>query len=168
MTLNGSHARWLEKANFFVGEIYHAFTSSSPTNNELIKWCFLPSGAIKINSDGSTFGEYEWVAYGALARDDRGRWIEGFCGRIGYATPLQAKLWGIRRAMKLANKKAWSEAIVETDSLIVVNLINKEEVANHPDKTFIENCKKLKEAILLELVHVRRKGNRCVDYMSKL
>lgn len=56
---------------------------------------------------------------------------------------------------------------METDSLIAVNLINKNEVANHPDKTLIEDCKKLKRAMRLDLVHVYREGNKYTDYMSK-
>lgn len=89
-----------------------------------------------------------------LARDNWGRWIEGFC------QALQAELWGVRRAMT----RVWLEAIVETDSLIAVNLINKEKVINHPDKTL---CKKLKEAMLLDLVHVHVqawKGPRWISY----
>lgn len=44
---------------------------------------------IKINSDGSIFGEFERVTYGGVARDDCGRWIEGFYQKIGYATPFK-------------------------------------------------------------------------------
>ena len=50
---------------------------------------FPPIDTIKINSDGSTFGEHGWAAYGSLVRNGYGRWIEGFCGRIYYATPFK-------------------------------------------------------------------------------
>lgn len=86
------------------------------------------------------------------------------CGRIGYATPTPSGALGHK---KLTNERAWLEATVETDFLIAINLINKDEVANHSDKTLIEDCKKLKEAMLLDLIHVGRKGNKCADYMSK-
>lgn len=42
--------------------------------------------------------------------------------------------------MKLANERAWLEATIETDSLIAVNLINKEKIDNHLDKALIEDC----------------------------
>lgn len=70
--------------------------------------------------------------------------------------------------MKLANEKSWLEAIVEMNSLSAVCLVNKEEIGNHPDKIVIEECIKLKEATLLEMVHVLREGKKCAYYMSKL
>ena len=109
------------------------------------------------------FGEFRWAAYGGLARDSFRRWIKGFPGRIGYATSLQAERWGIKRAMKLANERAWLEVIVESDSLIAVNLINMEDTENHQDRTLINDCKNLKEAMHLELIHVMREGNKCAD-----
>ena len=70
--------------------------------------------------------------------------------------------------MKLANERSWLEAIVETNSLTAVNLINNDEITNHLDKTLIVDCKRLKETMLLNLVHVLREENKCVDYLSKL
>ena len=51
---------------------------------------------------------------------------------------------------------------------MVVNLVNKNEIDNHPDKTLIGDCKMLKEDMLLELLHVKRECNKCTDYLSKL
>ena len=51
-------------------------------------------GRVKINTDRSSV-DHGWGSYGGLARDDQGRWIEGLCGRIGYANSLTAELWGI-------------------------------------------------------------------------
>ena len=94
--------------------------------------------------------------------------FEGFCGRTGYATSFQVELWGIRRAMKLDNERSWLEAIVETNSLTTVNLINKNDIKNDSNKMLITDCRKLKEAMMLEVMHVLRKGNKCTDYLSKL
>lgn len=64
--------------------------SEGPDNKhtDLIKWCCPLVGTIKINSDGSTFCEFGWAAYGGHPRGNCDR-IEGLCGRIRYATPLQ-------------------------------------------------------------------------------
>ena len=70
----------------FAWKTFKAFESDITevtSNRSLTKWCFPPTGIIKINSDGSTFGEYGWTAYEGLSRDSFGRWIEGFYGRIG-------------------------------------------------------------------------------------
>lgn len=70
--------------------------------------------------------------------------------------------------MKFANEKSWPKVIVKTDSLTTRNLINKEEIENHSDKTLIEDCKKLNGAIHLEFVHILCEGNKCADYIFKL
>ena len=61
--------------------------------------------------------------------------------------------------MKLANGKSWLKVILERNSLTTVNLINKEEIGNHLDKTLVvEDYRKLKDNMRLEFVHVFRKG----------
>lgn len=90
-----------------------------------------------------------------------------FCSIFGYRIPLQAKLWGIRRTMKLANERAWLEATIETGWLIIVNLIKKEKVDTHSNKTLIKDCKKLKEVMLLDFIYISHKGNKCVNCINK-
>lgn len=70
--------------------------------------------------------------------------------------------------MKLTNERASQKQPWREYSLIAVNLINKYEVANHPNKMPIEDCKNLKEAMHLDLLHVHREINKCANYMSKL
>ncbi|KAM7464625.1 hypothetical protein LguiA_032746 [Lonicera macranthoides] len=62
----------------------------------------------------------------------------------------------------------WPEAIVETDPINAVNLINKDDIENHSDKTIIRDCMTLKETMCLELTYMLREGNKRADYMSKL
>ena len=92
----------------FADDIHNAFDTlveTSTRNQDLIKWFFPRAGTVKINSDGSTFGNHRWAAYGGLARDDRGRWIKGFCGRIGYGTLLQIGVFSVSVGVKITRPK---------------------------------------------------------------
>ena len=78
-------------------------------------------------TDGSCFGITNRGSYGGLVRNDQGRWLEGFCGVMGAATPLQAELWGLRQAFTLARDNAWAGIIIESDYLEAIRLISGEE-----------------------------------------
>jgi hypothetical protein len=64
-------------------------------NPNLIQWFCPPTGKLKINTDGGCSIETGLGCYGGIIRDDKGAWIEGFCGRIGGSNPLSAELWGL-------------------------------------------------------------------------
>ncbi|KAM7521855.1 hypothetical protein LguiA_011757 [Lonicera macranthoides] len=117
-------------------------------------------GTIKINTDGSCFNKNPTCgSYGGLARSDQGKWIEGFCGFIGVATPIEAKLRGIRQGLRLAKEKEWIGICIESNCQKVVDLIKVEdEETNHP-------CRNL---IAPNVQHILREGNRCVDKMARI
>ena len=132
----------------FAKEVINAFQSKNSgfVNNfeKLINWSFPPTGRIKINTDGSVV-DHGWASFGGLARDDQGRWLEGLCGRIGYASPLKAELWGIKRGLKLAKDRGWKKVIIETDCEAARELIETGDIGNHPEKIIIEDCRMLEK-----------------------
>ena len=108
-------------------------------------------------------------SYGGLVRNDQGRWLEGFCGVLGAATPLQAELWGLRQALSLVKDNGWSSVIIESDCLEAINLISGEEdVENHPCRALIRDCRMMSREVAVKLQHVLREANRCADKMAKL
>lgn len=115
----------------FAKEVVYAFQNNisgrNTINDSLINWYFPPPGRIKINTDGSSV-DHGWVSFGGLARDDQGWWLEGFFGRIGYASPLKAELWGIKRGLKLAKDRGWRKAIIEKDCETALELIDTGEI----------------------------------------
>lgn len=121
-------------------------------NDVLIKWSFPPTCCIKINTDGSAV-DHEWASFGGLASDDQGRWTERFYRRIGYASPLKAELWGIKRGLKLAKERGWKEPIIETNCETTVELIEMGEIDNHPEKIIIEDCRLLVNETEAEIIH---------------
>lgn len=142
----------------------------SATPHNFINWVFPPVGIVKKNTNGSQFRDFGWAAYNKVVRDSQGQQIEGFCGRIGYATPFDAELWGIRHAGRLTSEIGWLEAIIETNSLEAIHLINNNgiDISNHLIRALIQDCKTLMGNSLLDITHTLREGNKCVDYMAKL
>ncbi|KAM7472339.1 hypothetical protein LguiA_010522 [Lonicera macranthoides] len=153
-------------------ETFNAFKNNALNNlritkNRLIKWSPPPTSRIKINTDGSSV-DHGWASFGGLAHDENGKWLEGFCGRIGYALPLKAKLWGIRRGLKLAKDRNWKGVIIESDSEDALDLIECGEIENHPDRIIIEDCCKMVKELEAVMKHALREGNMCADLLAKM
>lgn len=72
-----------------------------------------------------------YASFGGLVRNDQGRWIKGFCGRIGVSFVLEAELHGLKQALKLADRdRRWELVEIEIDSktanqsLLVIDYIS--------------------------------------------
>lgn len=75
-----------------------AFTKNpiKDTNNNrntLFNWKFSITRHIKINADGSSV-DHGWVSFGGVAKDDQGKWLEGFYGRIGQRLSFESRIVG--------------------------------------------------------------------------
>lgn len=58
---------------------------------------------------------------------------------------------------------------LDSESKTSVDLINNNNgVENHPERTLIEACRKLKIDIKSEVSHILKEDNRCVDGLAKL
>lgn len=138
------------------------------SNSKLIASRFPNAGKVKINTNGSSINETGYGSYGGLARNDQGRWIEGFYGFNGESIVLGAELWGIKQGLKLAKERGWEEMELDSDSKTAVDLINNNnEVENHQEMMLIKTCRKLKIDTKAEVGHILR-GNKCADGLAKL
>ena len=157
-------ARWVQDA--FHKDNLNIHHSQPP----LIRWVFPPAGFIKINTDGCCFNTNPSCgSFGGLARNEQGNWIEGFCGFIGGATPIQAELWAIRHALRLTKEKGWVAVILESDCQDAIDRITAEdEGENHPCRTLIQDCKNLIKEVSPKIQHVLREANRCADKLAQL
>ena len=84
----------------------------SSTEHPLILWHFPPKGKMKINTDGSCFNNPTYESFGGFVRSDQGKWIEGF--RCFIRVVLQAELWWLRQALRIAQKKEWNGILTES------------------------------------------------------
>ena len=63
-------------------------------------WACLPTGTVKINTDGSSHWDPGESGIGILIGDSGGCSLVSFMQRIGWASP--AELWGIWKGLELA------------------------------------------------------------------
>ena len=118
--------------------------------------------------DGS-LGQGERRSFGGLVRDDQGKWIERFCGNIGWSTVIKAEIWAIRYALQLCEERNWEGISIETDCLTAVKLIIGDvNDDHHLDQVLIEDCRKMIKNLNTEMVHVLREGNKCADKLAKM
>ncbi|KAH0719717.1 hypothetical protein KY290_004632 [Solanum tuberosum] len=152
----------------YVTNVHHVRQIDAP---RYISWSFPPSGYIKINVDGSFMPNSGLAGYGGIARDDRGRWLGGFVGRLGVVTKscLTAELWAIHGGLTVAKNFNLTNVIIETDSKVALMLmIKREAVNNHPDCNVIEECRRLMLELGVSIMHTLRQGNNCADHLAKL
>lgn len=71
---------------------------------------------MKLNVDGSIFINYD-AGCRRVLRDRSGRWLLGFCKKLGTSYILMAELWVIISTLELIEKEIFPTAILESDSL---------------------------------------------------
>ncbi|GAV68577.1 hypothetical protein CFOL_v3_12080, partial [Cephalotus follicularis] len=94
----------------------------------------------KLNCDDSAKENLGWYEIGGLFRDDRGFWFGGFSTSVGVSTILIAELWSIRLDIPFAIQPGYTNLIVESNSLAIVELINSGVLTNHLLSALVSNC----------------------------
>ncbi|OIT27716.1 putative ribonuclease h protein [Nicotiana attenuata] len=144
----------------------------SSTTPIFISWSFPPLGFIKINTDGSFMPNSGLAGFGGIARDDKGRWIGGFCGRLNMraTSSLTPELWAIHGGLTLAKSYNLKNVIIETDSSDALMWLSVEGNVpeSHPDRVVMEECRSLISKLGITLIHTLRQGNTCADHLAKL
>lgn len=131
-------------------------------NKPLRGWC-------KLNADGSVRQDPSSAAAGGVLRDEDGRWLMGFSVKIGIATITQAELEGIREGLLIAVQRQIKALHVESDSMVVVELLKKADTSYHPYATIIEDCRFLISKFdSFRLSHIYREANFVADRLADL
>lgn len=85
---------------------------------------------IKVNTDGSIVPNSGRGGIGGIFRTTEGRWILGFTGFIKHASNMHVQLLAIRTTLWLAVEKNFTNIILESDSLVALQLLD----SNNNDK----------------------------------
>ncbi|RZC28536.1 hypothetical protein D0Y65_000490 [Glycine soja] len=68
----------------------------------VIRWFPPPNNYIKINTDGSSFGNSGLSGYGGILRNEHGHWIRDFSSLYGFMNNINAKLVAIQKGLQVA------------------------------------------------------------------
>ncbi|KAK9292819.1 hypothetical protein L1049_020799 [Liquidambar formosana] len=143
-------------------------SSSSLDSTRLIFWAFPPTGWVKLNTNGSVFGNPGVAAIGGLIRDASGNWIKGFMGNLGICTNTITELWAIRQGLSLLWDLGERSVVIETDSQVSIDLLSYAPNPHHSDAVLINDCCALiSRAWRCKIQHTLREGNKCADFLAR-
>ncbi|XP_061971095.1 uncharacterized protein LOC133693788 isoform X2 [Populus nigra] len=135
-----------------------------------IRWCQWKRpdfGWIKLNTDGSIDSENAGI--GGLFRDYKGNAICGFVSKASGHDIFLVELWAIWRGLVLALNLRIQVVWVESDSLSVVNTINRQQpYSGKADACLKQIWLLLKKFKKYKVSHSWRETNRAADYLAKM
>ncbi|KAF7811130.1 putative ribonuclease H protein At1g65750 family [Senna tora] len=132
-----------------------------------ICWEKPSSGWVKFNVDAARRESLNLSACGGIARDSVGRFIIGFMRSLGDASVLNAELWGIFCALEVAWSAGFKKVLVESDSLLAVNLVNDSIPLSHPCSPILSRIHHWISCDWeVQVVHIHREGNCVADTMA--
>ncbi|KAL6286459.1 hypothetical protein ACE6H2_010849 [Prunus campanulata] len=135
----------------------------------LLAWKPPPVSTMKLNIDGSRIGSSGAIAAGGLIRNSVGEWVAGFFANLGLGEILVAELWALYHGLKLAQSLQVTKLIVETDSTLVLHLLNAKLEPYHPLLTLLNMSRVCwKSSWDCNIFHVFREVNFAADSLAKM
>ncbi|KAK3220956.1 hypothetical protein Dsin_014926 [Dipteronia sinensis] len=86
-------------------------------------------------------------------------WVKAFVMKKGVGNELETEQWGMFEGLYMAWNSGVRKVIVETDSLVTVQLLSIDTNTNHPLFSLIQNC---------IVKHVYREGNRPANGLAHM
>lgn len=124
-------------------------------------WC-------KLNTDGSC-KSIGVAGAGGIIRGASGNWISGFCMKIGEASVIMAKLWGLHQGLILAWNTGIRRLLVEVDSLSVTQMVTKQVVVPNVFHALVVAIQELlHRSWQITITHIYREGNSTADFMANM
>lgn len=156
----------LSKINALHAAVMKSFGSATNKNQpQLVSWIAPGEDSVKLNVDGSSFGNPGRSGFGGLIRNDRGEWLAGFCG---ISTNLHAELLAIVFGLNLAWNSGYRKVVCESDSKTTLDIIIGGVQQTHPYAPAVNHIRRLRDYDWdLSFNHTLREGNACVDWLAK-
>lgn len=134
-----------------------------------IRWCEWEKpkfGWTKLNTDGSI--QREAAGFGGLLRDHKGEPICAFVSKAPQGDVFLVELWAIWRGLVLSLGLGIKEIWVESDSMSVVNTINRKQTCPKAESYLKQIWKLLKKFGKYRISHSWRETNRAADHLAKM
>ncbi|XP_073132182.1 uncharacterized protein [Henckelia pumila] len=137
---------------------------ASPSESVLqitTSWTNPPINFLKCNVDAVIFKDPPRMGYGCIVRNHSGVVINAICGCItGDFNPTTAEAMGVHEALNWLKELKFSNVIVESDALLVVNAFQFEALDVFCLGLILEDCRLLASELLsCSFVFVRRSAN---------
>ncbi|KAL3719594.1 hypothetical protein ACJRO7_004550 [Eucalyptus globulus] len=143
-----------------------AETSAKPKNPPT--WRAPKIGCLKLNVDGSLGEESTEGEVACVVRDPSGTLLDGFTKTVCAESSFQVETLGVLEALKFLKENAIDEAVVETDSQLVVDNLNFEHQAESTAHGVLKESRILLQQMpQVELAHCPRSANSVADWATR-
>ncbi|KAF7814031.1 cytochrome P450 71A1-like [Senna tora] len=150
-------------------QVFSDSANISSCDSRCVSWSKPKQGMIKLNTDGSSFGNPGMAGYGGIFRNEDGGWLCGYSGFIGIRTSMFAELTAIKHGLNLAINKGFLKLEVDSDCQEAVNLISSGDISSHHLGVIINDIRTLSKSFeAISFKHILREANFCVDGLAKL
>lgn len=137
------------RVNWFVSNICEPLKNSRSLRvkqGRRVKWCPSSLGWVKVNVDGFSSMNRQWLMVRRVVHDSTGNWLESFRKYIGRGFALKFELWAILVGLEVAWLRNYSKVIVESDSLDAIEMILGNFV-NIPSMTIIRRINEFRRKL---------------------
>lgn len=134
------------------------------------RWSAPAEGQVKLNVDASIFEGVNSFSVGMVLRDYHGGFLGGKVMRFpGLVTVFEAEAMGVKEALARLAEKSYTQVIIETDSLMMVQALHK-NIENYLEVSNILEACRLSIADMgnVKIIHVKKLGNRAAHSMARV
>ncbi|KAK4724387.1 hypothetical protein R3W88_027166 [Solanum pinnatisectum] len=151
---------WIKGLSCHWSEMVDTLKSYKPTLYfRIIKWLQPKEGWITCNTDGASKGNPGQSAYGFCVRDSSRDLIYAEAQSLGIATNMEAEEKTVLEALKYCIRKKLNQVQLETDSLVLKNIINKNWRIPWELVEIMEDIHNMLGKITLKVRHIFKEAN---------
>ncbi|KAL3729843.1 hypothetical protein ACJRO7_026916 [Eucalyptus globulus] len=133
-------------------------------------WIPPVQGMMKVNIDGAFPTAGYLGAISSISRDHTGRLLGGFTKSVPASSALETEIQALLYTLKdlLQQGKHHSDLIIETDCLILVEVMNRERLPPWDCRALLAECADILPSFSnLKVTHCRRSANALADWAAK-
>ena len=133
------------------------------------RWWTTPIGFVKINFDGVVFTDTNMSGLGVVIRNDNGSVLASCSKKISQAYKSdEIETMATTTTLSFVHKLGFKHAILEGDSLVLINALKTEVHSLAPMGLLIEDVKMLSQNFdKLLYSHTKRNGNSVAHNLTK-
>lgn len=135
---------------------------------QMVTWIPPIQGWIKCNTDGTTKGNLGKSSYGYCIRDCLGDLIYVESNYIGISINMITESKAVKEALTYCISQSWDYVLVETNSLALMNILNKKWQIPWEIIDLLEKVLRVKQSIHIQIKYAYKETNQLVDHVANI
>ncbi|OIS98250.1 hypothetical protein A4A49_62368 [Nicotiana attenuata] len=137
-------------------------------HSQIVYWRKLVSGYVKLNVDGCSKGNPGSARGGGIIRDHHGDLVMAFFDFYGICSNNFAEVKAVLQGIQMCCHHGLKNIVVESDSLLIINMINRKTKAHWQIIHELEQIWELTRTGDFQFKHIFREGNKIADQLANL